>query len=315
MLKAVLWLLLAAIICSLQSITIAVNAQDSQDKIPWSENRSLQWSDFQGVTGIFPDDYEGRRTGIDAYTQWWLDATWEWQTVDSDSCEYVYTQVGAVAFLFMDKSWVREGYDSDEELLKHEQGHLDIVEIHARKFENELLNRKFMCPDGIFNADQINQKTNEIFNEIFQQTREMHLRYDEETNLSEIKEKQNEWNVKIECLLEDNRDEQACLSVQNEEIQTLESESKTKIPEWIKNNAMWWSEGQIGDSDFTGGIQFMIKENIMVIPDLPESAKAGEEQVPDWVRNNAGWWADGLISDDDFVSGIKYLVEQGIIRV
>jgi len=26
----------------------------------------------------------------------------------------------------------------------------------------------------------------------------------------------------------------------------------------------------IGDSDFTSGIQFMIKENIMIIPDLPE---------------------------------------------
>ncbi len=106
------------------------------------------------------------------------------------------------------------------------------------------------------------------------------------------------------------------------------SDSKTSIPEWIRNNAKWWSEGQIEDSDFVSGIQFMIKENIMVIPDLQEDAQKMElkdekramglerdKNVPDWVRNNAGWWADGLISDDDFVSGIKYLVEQGIIRV
>jgi len=97
----------------------------------------------------------------------------------------------------------------------------------------------------------------------------------------------------------------------------IESEvmEKPLIPDWIRNNARWWADGQIGDSDFTSGIQYMIKENIMVIPDLPESTEGGEEQVPDWVRNNAGWWADGLISDDDFVSGIRYLVEQGIIRV
>jgi len=105
------------------------------------------------------------------------------------------------------------------------------------------------------------------------------------------------------------------------------SKSDVLIPNWIRNNAKWWASGQIGDSDFTSGIQFMIKENIMVIPDLPgvtqmelkdEKRAMGLERgqnVPDWVRNNAGWWSDGLISDDDFVSGIKYLVEQGIIKV
>jgi len=93
------------------------------------------------------------------------------------------------------------------------------------------------------------------------------------------------------------------------------SESKATIPDWIRNNAKWWSEGQIGDSDFTSGIQFMIKENIMVIPDLPEQTSETTQGVPDWVRNNAGWWADGMISDDDFVSGIRYLVEQGIIKI
>jgi len=90
---------------------------------------------------------------------------------------------------------------------------------------------------------------------------------------------------------------------------------EAKIPDWIRNNAKWWSEGQIGDSDFTSGIQFMIKENIMVIPDLPEQTSETTQSVPDWTRNNAGWWADGMISDDDFVSGIKYLVEQGIIKI
>ena len=93
------------------------------------------------------------------------------------------------------------------------------------------------------------------------------------------------------------------------------SDSKTSIPDWIRNNAKCWSDGQIADSDFTSGIQFMIKENIISIPDLPEQTSETAEGVPDWVRNNAGWWADGLISDDDFVNGLKYLVEKGIIRV
>jgi hypothetical protein len=92
-------------------------------------------------------------------------------------------------------------------------------------------------------------------------------------------------------------------------------ESKPVVPEWIKDNAKWWSEGQIGDSDFTNGIQFMIKENIISIPDLPEQASETSESVPDWVRNNAKWWSENKISSIDFISGIKYLVEQGIIQV
>ena len=92
--------------------------------------------------------------------------------------------------------------------------------------------------------------------------------------------------------------------------------NEIEIPSWIKNNAKWWSEGTISDSDFTTGIQYMINENIMIISGLPEqAAEATQEQVPQWIRNNAGWWANGLISDNDFVSGIKYLVEQGIIQV
>ncbi len=41
-------------------------------------------------------------------------------------------------------------------------------------------------------------------------------------------------------------------------IQSAYAESE--IPEWIKNNAGWWSEGLIGDSDFVSGIQYLIKE-------------------------------------------------------
>ncbi len=39
----------------------------------------------------------------------------------------------------------------------------------------------------------------------------------------------------------------------------------TKIPDWIKNNAGWWADGQIDDNSFVQGIQFLIKEGIMKI--------------------------------------------------
>jgi len=87
-----------------------------------------------------------------------------------------------------------------------------------------------------------------------------------------------------------------------------------KIPEWIKNNAGWWSSGQIDDDSFVQGIQFLIKEGIMTIPGI-QSGNGGTQEIPDWIKNNAGWWAEGLISDKDFVSGIQWLIENGIMKV
>jgi len=95
-------------------------------------------------------------------------------------------------------------------------------------------------------------------------------------------------------------------------IQSAYAESE--IPGWVKNNAGWWSEGLIGDSDFVSGIQFLIKEEIMIIPET-KTVSQTSEGIPEWVKNNAGWWSEGLIGDSDFVSGIQFLIQQGIMVV
>jgi len=93
------------------------------------------------------------------------------------------------------------------------------------------------------------------------------------------------------------------------------AKSVTAIPGWIKNNAEWWADGIIDDSSFLQGIQFLIKEGIMVIPPTETSGSSDSQGVPAWVKNNAGWWADGTIDDNSFVSGIQYLIKVGIIQV
>ena len=98
------------------------------------------------------------------------------------------------------------------------------------------------------------------------------------------------------------------------DISNFSDEHSISIPTWIKNNAGWWAEGQIDDNSFVQGIQFMIKENIISIPNLPESSETAES-VPAWIKNNAGWWAEGQIDDNSFAKGIEYLVKVGIIQV
>ncbi|MEM3089078.1 MAG: hypothetical protein QXY22_00745 [Candidatus Nitrosotenuis sp.] len=86
------------------------------------------------------------------------------------------------------------------------------------------------------------------------------------------------------------------------------------VPGWIKNSAKWWSEGAISDSDFVQGIQYLIKNNIIVVSKAAQQ-ETGPSQIPGWIKNSAKWWSEGRIPDSDFVSGIQYMVEKGIIRL
>jgi len=87
------------------------------------------------------------------------------------------------------------------------------------------------------------------------------------------------------------------------------------IPDWIKNNAGWWATDKIDDSSFLQGIQYLIKEGIMVIPSTETAKSAGSQEVPSWIKNNAGWWANGQIDDSSFVSGLQWLISNGIMKI
>ena len=126
----------------------------------------------------------------------------------------------------------------------------------------------------------------------------MQATYDKETDHYHERTTQGEWNKKIISLLS-----------------TGGYVKEVSIPAWIKNNAGWWAEGQIPDSAFLQGIQFLIKEGIMVIPSTETTETSESQEVPGWIKNNAEWWSDGQIDDNTFVSGIQYLVKVGIIKV
>jgi len=87
------------------------------------------------------------------------------------------------------------------------------------------------------------------------------------------------------------------------------------VPNWIKNTAGWWASDQIPDSAFLQGIQFLIKEGIMIVEIPAEINSESTEEIPNWVKNTAGWWAEDKIHDVTFVGGIKYLIGKGIIVV
>jgi hypothetical protein len=107
-----------------------------------------------------------------------------------------------------------------------------------------------------------------------------------------------------------------CVVSENQYVsQTTPSEKipSPTIPSWIKNNAKWWADGTITESDFLKGVEHLIQNKIIKVSTVSQSSS--QEPVPEWVKNNAKWWADGMIDDKAFYQGIEFLANNGILNI
>jgi hypothetical protein len=101
----------------------------------------------------------------------------------------------------------------------------------------------------------------------------------------------------------------------NSTVTPLEFQSITKVPMWVKNNAGWWASGEIDDSDFLLGIQYLASQNIInLAPGLSSSGTNSAQAIPFWVKGISQMWADGKMSNSDFVSSIQFLADRGAIN-
>ena len=114
-------------------------------------------------------------------------------------------------------------------------------------------------------------------------------------------------------IISDEQDIESSIVSNPNESNQIETDSDEIIPQWIKNNARWWAEGNIDDETFVDGIEFLISKEIIDIPKHISSQSIKE--IPDWIKNNARWWAEGNIDDETFVDGIEFLVKIGIIKM
>ena len=94
---------------------------------------------------------------------------------------------------------------------------------------------------------------------------------------------------------------------------TYEKDSNEKIiPNWVKNNARWWSEDQLKDSDFYLGIQYLIDKGII---EMPETETDSQMISPEWVKISAKWWVNGMTTDKDFINQVESLIEQKTTQI
>ena len=95
--------------------------------------------------------------------------------------------------------------------------------------------------------------------------------------------------------------------------QTSSTKIIQKIPDWVRNNAKWWSDGSIDDETFVSGMKHLIKENIIKVSHTTSTSSTKE--IPNWIKNNAKWWSEKTIDDESFISSMQFLISNGIINI
>ncbi len=76
-------------------------------------------------------------------------------------------------------------------------------------------------------------------------------------------------------------------------------ENDISIPSWIKNNAGWWADDNISDSDFLYGIKFLVETNVIQFQSDVDYGKTRniENYLLDWdtIVNDSIYAYDGSI--------------------
>ncbi len=156
--------------------------------VHWCENDQLTWTDFKGKPGghahhaltAYEIGFNVSMKGNDIQFE-----------VTCDFPKY--------------KSWVKPG-KANPKLLKHEQLHFDIAEIHARKLRKELQATHITLQN-------LERKADELYQSNWDKLNSMQNAYDRETDHSIIVVKQKEWEERVAVLLkelEDYKDETFC---------------------------------------------------------------------------------------------------------
>jgi hypothetical protein len=169
--------LLLLIIC----LPIFSFAQEKDEElIDWKPTRLLTWSDYKAK----PDPGSGAAASTTTYL----------------GIEYNINEKGFSYKIQCRFSRTRSWGDSKTEwILKHEQGHFDIAEIFARMLHKRMSEYKF-------DKATFRQDLGDIYNKIAGEKEKFQDQYDNETDHSRKKERQEEWLKKIEKMLDDLKD-------------------------------------------------------------------------------------------------------------
>lgn len=146
------------------------------DKIIWNDNQKLIWQDFRGKPIRSAGFVASTNTGI------------SFQYSYSIKNRTVQVEYSVESFFNPEGSWyIPERVNAY--ILRHEQAHFDISELHARILRKKLEGRTF--------SKNVKREIESLYRKVEQQRRAMQNKFDAETDHSRNKAKEKFWQQYI----------------------------------------------------------------------------------------------------------------------
>lgn len=147
-------------------------SENDSEKIRWSEIYQLTWADFQGVPQAGSSYVASTNSG--------MSFSFSFGNRNGE-INYDYS----IESNFYPKlSWYKKDQVSDY-ILKHEQTHFDISELHTRIFRKRMEESQF--------SENIKTEVGALYEKTETERKAMQKQYDEETNHSQEIEAEHRW--------------------------------------------------------------------------------------------------------------------------
>jgi hypothetical protein len=148
------------------------------DTVFYDPSRKLKWDDFKGP----PDN----RSIAAAVTSSGFGYAMSMRSVNNT----MVIDIGVYCFYNKNTSWVKPGMASDYALV-HEQHHFDITYLVACSFLKKLR-------EAVLTRENFSGQVENLYNECYGDLDSRQEEYDRDTNHGRLKNKQGEWNLRID---------------------------------------------------------------------------------------------------------------------
>jgi hypothetical protein len=153
------------------------------EKIAWSDDYRLSWSDFKGPIT------EG--TTFVASTNSGLSFGYSIKIINGEPTNQFTFRVNS--YFYPQLSWYNPERVNDR-VLQHEQTHFDITELHARKLRKRIAQFDF--------TNNVKEQLDVIYDKNERERRAMQAQFDFETDHSVLRAPEAAWEQKIATLLQ-----------------------------------------------------------------------------------------------------------------
>lgn len=206
--------------------------------------------DFSKTPQYYIDRYEN-----ESEYRNWFDRNYEGITVhtavgfpkDSESQD-ILKELGYLHTEIIEKEEEREESDSSSELATLKQ---KIEELNERIESLESTNTKLQNT-----IDDLKEKLNDEGISTSKTKKEIASFVDESKDPQEYVDRYNNEESYKEWFDENYSDYDSIYEAVGK---------REPVPDWVKNNVVWWSEGKLSEDDFVNGIEFLVKNGIIKV--------------------------------------------------